>query len=105
MVYYGVGTYGGENESITVGGGFFDLVGDTPPSEFTFLIGGEVRTSKSVKLITENYIVPSDNFVLASVGIRFFGERLAGDFGLLIPIQKKNIGIPFFPWLGFAYNF
>jgi hypothetical protein len=104
VLYYGVGTYGGENKSITVGGGFFDLIGTTPPSEFLLLIGGEIRTSKSIKLITENYIIPADNFALASIGIRFFGKHLAGDFGLFTTIQEKE-RIPIFPWIGFAYNF
>jgi hypothetical protein len=104
VLYYGVGTYGGEDGAITVGGGSFDLIGVTPPSEFLLLIGGELRISKSVKLITENYIVPADNFALASIGIRFFGKHLAGDFGLLTTIQKKE-RIPIFPWIGFAYNF
>ena len=104
VLYYGVGTYGGEDKSITVGGGFFDLVGATPPSEFLLLIGGELRISKSVKLITENYIIPAGDFALASIGIRFFGKHLAGDFGLLTTIQKKE-RIPLFPWIGFTYNF
>ena len=104
LVYYGIGTYGNEDNSITFGGGYFGSTGNNSKSPLVILLGGELRASKSVKFITENYIVPTNDFTLISVGLRFFGEHLAGDFGLFRPFEKWGESF-FFPWVGFGYTF
>lgn len=102
-VAYGIGTYGTSKASITFGLGFGFSGGDFAEKPI-LVLGGDVRVSKSVKLMTENWIVLGEGSVL-SFGIRFFGKSLAADFGLVYPTDSGGDGFPFFPWLGFAYNF
>jgi len=102
-VIYGVGTYGSPSASLTAGLGWGyaeDDVADKP----LLIIGGEIQVSGSVKLITENWIPPGTNVTIHMFGIRFFGESLAGDFGLLTSSEAGG-AFPFLPWIGFVYNF
>ena len=69
------------------------------------MVGGEIQVSNSVKFITENWKFPDAEDLLVSFAIRFFGEHLAADFGLLTTTGKVEIGFRFIPWIGFAYNF
>ncbi len=102
-IAYGVATYGTEKATLTLGLGFGFSGGDFADKPI-IVIGGEVRVSKSVKLISENWLVLSGDVDLISFGVRFFGENLAADFGLITSTEAGD-GFPFFPWLGFAYNF
>ena len=97
---YGTATFGNERSSLTIAAGI--------PTERNqnslIVIGGELQTSSSLKLITENWIF--SNSILYSFGIRFFGEKLAADLGFMRSSEMDGgDGFPFFPWLGFAYNF
>lgn len=83
---YGVGTIGGPDKALTLGAtvpfiaadGESDI-GDQP----AFMVGGESRISRRMKLLTENYLFPSEGgYALVSGGVRFFGERLSADFGI-----------------------
>jgi len=103
-VFYGVGTYGTSSAALTLGLGW-GFAGDEVADEPIILIGGEARLSNSVKLITENWIPPESGVKFLSLGIRFFGDNLAADIGLIFPVTEYSNYIPFFPWLGFAYNF
>ena len=103
----GVGTFGPPNRSLTLGIGFGFGDGDFEETP-AFLVGGELQVSNSLKLISENYIIPEvEDGILFSGGLRFFGERLAADFALASTVDavRDSSGFPFFPWLGFAYNF
>ncbi len=103
----GVGTFGPPNRSLTLGVGFGFGGGEFEETP-VFLVGGEVQVSNNIKFITENYFIPNiKDAALVSGGIRFFGERLAADFALVtVPAALDEIdGFPFFPWIGFAYNF
>lgn len=121
---YGLVTYGGPERAITVGAGFAFAEGEIADGALV-VVGGETQVSNSVKLLTENYVVPvetnvttcplqtpctttteTDYEVALSAGIRFFGEQLAVDFALWTsPELIGEESFPFFPWLGFAYNF
>jgi hypothetical protein len=103
-IYYGVGTYGSTNASITAGLGW-GYSGSDVADKPIVLIGGEARASNSIKFITENWLLPNSDVNLFSFGIRFFDESLAADIGLIYPSSSINTGFPFFPWLGFVYNF
>ena len=103
----GVGTFGPPNRALTLGIGFGFGDGEFEETP-VFLLGGEVQLSNHVKLITENYVMPSvEDAVVVSGGIRFFGERIAADFALAtVPAAlDETDGFPFLPWIGFAYNF
>ena len=102
-IVYGVGTYGSENAALTVGLGWRFARGELE-NEPILLIGGELR-SAGIKLITENWIPPNSDVVFVSLGVWFFGENLAADFGLIHPACTDIRGFPFIPSIGFAYNF
>lgn len=97
---YAAGTFGNERASLT-----FSSRIPTEEGQNTFIvIGGELQTSESLKLISENWIF--DDYVLYGFGFRFFSGNLAADLGFFrSTAQSDGDGFPFFPWLGFAYNF
>jgi hypothetical protein len=103
-IVYGVSTYGNEKRSLTAGMGYGFAGGDFAKKP-VFMLGGEIRASRSIKWISENWLSPGENAYLLSLGLRFFGERLAADFALMRPLDVDMDGFPFFPWIGFAYNF
>ena len=103
-ILYGVTSYGTSRASLTVGLGWRFVNGETADNP-ALMVGGEIQVSNSVKFITENWKFPDAEDLLVSFAIRFFGEHLAADFGLLTTTGKVEIGFRFIPWIGFAYNF
>lgn len=103
-IVYGVGTYGTGEAAATagLGWGFF---GDDFANDPILMLGGELRVSNSVKLVSENWFPPGSEAYPLSLGVRFFGDRLAADIALIYPAGADMEGFPFMPWLGFAYNF
>lgn len=102
-ILYGVTSYGTSRASLTLGLGWGFVNGETADNP-ALMIGGEIQVSNSVKILTENWKFPDAEDLLVSFAIRFFGEHLAADFGLLTTTGEKS-GFPFLPWIGFAYNF
>lgn len=102
-IAYGVGTYGTDRNAFTLGLGY-GFSGSDFAENPVILLGGDTQISRRFKLITENWIILRDNIVFYSFGVRFFGESLAADFGFF-GVNRETSGFPFFPWLGFAYNF
>jgi hypothetical protein len=105
-IAFGLLTQGTAERSVTLGAGLGYADGQFARNP-AFLVGGELQLSNSVKLLTENYVVFNvEDAILLGGGIRFFGTRLAADFGLFTnPALLGEGGFPFIPWLGFAYNF
>ena len=103
-IIYGVGTYGTNDCALTAGLGWGFSSGEIA-NKPVLLIGGDYRISRNIKFITENWIPPDVDLVIWSFGLRFFGERLAGDLGFIRPSKFTSNGFPFIPWVGFAYNF
>ena len=101
-IVYSVATLGSTNGALTFGLGYGFLGGDFAEHP-VLMLGGELRASKSVKFITENWIFAGSEVSLISLALRFFGKNLAGDFGFFIPVSEGDS--VFIPWLGFAYNF
>ena len=98
---YGVVTRGSPTDSLTVGVGYGYANGDLAENP-AIMLGGEVRASRGVKLITENYLFPG-GVGLISVGPRFFGERLSADLGLAMPVGADDTFV--FPLVNFTWNF
>jgi hypothetical protein len=102
---YGVGTFGPTDGAVTLGVGFAwggGEVSDTP----VLVLGGEVRVGRSIKLISENYVIPDiEDAVLLSAGLRFFSDRVAADLAFWSVPSAEMEGFPLLPFVGFAYNF
>jgi len=102
-ILYGVGTYGTQDAALTAGLGWGFAQGELA-NEPIVLLGGELRISNSVKLVTENWLPPRTEDLFYSFGVRFFGESLSADLGF-IGTTRTFTGFPFIPWVGFSYNF
>jgi hypothetical protein len=118
---YGLVTYGSPEASVSAGLGFAFAEGDLSSGGIVTL-GGEYQVSNSIKLLSENYLIPFSESrfepststvqeatryeLILSFGVRFFGQRLAVDLaGITAPSLIGEDAFPFFPWVGFAYNF
>ena len=106
-IVYGVTTFGEPDGHLTLGAGWGyveDRIADRP----VLTVGGLKRTSRSIALITENWIFPSDEGfrALTTYGFRFLGERLSADlaFGNFIG-GGATILVPGIPLVGFAFRF
>jgi hypothetical protein len=132
-ILYGVGTWGTPDRSLTGGAGW-GFAGTDVENRPVFLLGGESRVSRRVKLITENYLIsyrereydpwtpPTDPFDprgpldpppyrevvryagLASAGFRIIGERLSADAGLGLFVGEGET-LCCLPLVNFVYNF
>jgi hypothetical protein len=97
---YGVGTFGGDTGSLTIGaGGAYTGSG---VEAAVLMVGGERRLHRSVKWVTENYLWTGGTGV-ASGGFRFFGERMSADLALAVPIGADGFFV--FPVVNFIYVF
>lgn len=97
---YGIASLGEPDQAVHVGAGWgYDRGGLA--SRPAVMLGGELRVSPMVKLLTENYLFPSDGGI-ASAGFRFFGERLSADIGLAAPMDAGDFFV--FPVLNFSWN-
>lgn len=101
-IVYGVGTAGSADHALTGGIGW-GYVEDDFSSRPAVVLGGETRVSSSLKLITENLFVPGESGAILSAGVRFFGERLSADAGLIG--FAGDGGDCCFPMVNFVYNF
>ena len=101
-VYYGVGTFGDGNGSVTLGGGY-GFAGGKIERKPVGMIGAEKRISRRIGIVTENYLLPvSHDNVLYSFGLRFMGEKITTDLALFNIAGSRVIGIP---WVDFVFHF
>jgi len=103
-IYYGVATFGNPDAALTCGLGW-GYAGDETADNPVIMFGGELRLSNSVKLVSENWLIPGSDVVPISFGFRFFGENLATDIGFINLAGADMGGWPFIPWVNFVYNF
>jgi hypothetical protein len=72
------------------------------------MIGGTVRLSPRTALVSENWLVLSKDFKLSeqpfAVGVRFLGDRLTADVGVILIGEVIHDGFPV-PWLSVSYHF
>jgi hypothetical protein len=103
-IYYGVGTFGDGNGSVTIGGGY-GFAGGKIQSKPVGMLGGEYRIARRLAVVSENYLLPvSENSVLYSFGFRFLGEKLTTDLALanVSGNNSNTIGIPY---VDFVFRF
>jgi hypothetical protein len=102
-INYGVGTFGTPDKALTLGLGF-GFSGDDFSNQPVAMIGGEVRTSRRIKLISENYFLPGETGLVWSAGLRIIGERISTDLGLAGFIGDGETGCCL-PIVNFSYAF
>ena len=103
-VMFGVATMGSENAAVTLGAGW-GWVDDDLASTPAILFGGESRVTRGVKLMTENYWIPtgdSDDAFLLTGGPRFMGDRLSADIAAAFTFDSGDIVL--FPLVNFVWN-
>ena len=96
---YGVLTVTEPAGSLSVGAGlaYEDGGGKSP----VVMVGADRRVRRNLKLLTENYVFKSGGIL--SGGVRFIGDRLSADVGLMIPLGID--GFVAFPVANFVYMF
>lgn len=102
-VIYGVGTWGTPDSSFSAGLGY-GFVGSEFASKPMVMVGGEVRLSRRLSFVTENWIFPGINQPLISYGIRFLGSKFSVDLAFYNVIGEDTL-LPGFPYISFVYNF
>jgi hypothetical protein len=122
---FGVGSFGSSNRSLSLGLGlaatreqeyYYDTAGNYLRSEHRWvfrdapvlMVGGTLGVAKRISLVTESWLFLGEDFALSEqpfgVGLRFFGDRLSVDVGVVLVAEILDEGFPI-PWLSFAYHF
>lgn len=98
---YGVATFGDEDGSVTAGAGF-GFTRTHASSAAVLMLGGSQRVSRSVALVSENYVFAAGGgATLFSGGARFMSEHIAVDVAL---IGCGDCGAVVVPYLSFIYR-
>lgn len=101
-IAYGVVTQGNTDHAVTVGLGYsYARSDDEDAGSGVLMLGGERRVSRRIKLVTENYVFKGGGFV--SGGLRFFGEKLSADIGLVAPLFEDDTFV--FPMINIVRKF
>jgi hypothetical protein len=103
-VAYAAGTLGSEDHAITVGLGWPFVVGQGGTTSPWGMLGAETRLSDRLKLLAELWKLPAADEIPGVFGLRFFGERMAVDFGLIHVLGADMGNWPFIPWVDFAVH-
>jgi hypothetical protein len=102
-IAYGAVTQGSNDNAATLGVGYaYERTEENDAGSAVVMLGGEHRVSRRIKLLTENYVFKGGGF--ASGGIRFFGEKLSADFGLVLPLFEDE-GFVLFPMINIVRKF
>ena len=89
-IAYGVVTQGSTDAAVTFGAGYAYASEDVSRAgEPVVMLGAEKRLSKRLKFVTENYWF--SGIGLASGGLRFMGDRLSADIGLVSPLGSDGV--------------
>ena len=111
-IAFAVASFGQQDKSFTAGLGLGYIKEEGEDFEFAehpiIMLGGNVRLSNSTALVSENWLITGEDFELSlqpfAIAIRFFGDRLAVDVGMILVGKVLEEGFPI-PWLSFVYNF
>lgn len=97
------GTFGTDDASITAGLGF-GFVDSEIADKPVVLIGGELRVTRRIALVTENWVFPGVDNPLISYGVRFFSETIAVDLAFFT-LTGEDAVTPGIPYIDFVVNF
>lgn len=106
---FAVGTFGTPDRSLSVGLGLArELGNEYADTEPILMLGGQARLSDSIALVSENWFFLGGDLRMSDqplgVALRFFGERLSADVGVVLIGEVLDEGFPI-PWLSFSYHF
>lgn len=102
-VAYGVGTFGNTDKALSTGIGYF-YSGDEVLNKPAFMLGGETRVGRRIKLITENYVLPDAVGVVWSGGIRIIGDVFNAEVAVL-GVADGDEAFCCMPIINFSYSF
>lgn len=92
-------TQGSTDSATTVGLGWAYEKGKPDSRSIVLMLGGEHRVSNHIKWVTENYAI--NGVLIVTGGVRFLGERLTADLGLVTTPEA----LPFaFPMVNFVWK-
>lgn len=103
---YGVFTSGGSETNFSIGAGYGLLDGELSKYP-AIMFAGTTRTSKTIALLTENYIITDQSghtVYLGVHGIRIMTKKSSFDIGLLFIPQIAD-EIPALPYVGYVRVF
>ena len=108
-IVFAVGTFGTRDHSLTAGLGLARELGDRfADAEPILMIGGQTRLSRSIALVSENWLVLDGEVPLSEqpfgLALRFFNGRLSADVGVVLVGELLDEGYPL-PWVSFTYHF
>ena len=107
-VFAGV-TLGEEDAHLTLNVGKpITITGDSSTvGDLLISVSGNIRASQAVRLISENWLMPSsDGLVhLNGAGVRFQGDSLACDLALIFVGANGDFALLPVPWIDFTFNF
>lgn len=101
-ILYGSGTLGDTERNMTLGVGYGFIEG-RPADLPTISLAGQMRITRRISLVTENWLIPNVNssgsyYGLFSYGVRFLSESFAIDLAMINNPDIASfspIGIPF----------
>ena len=100
-IAYAVVTQGHSDAAVTIGGGYAYASADEERAGApVVMVGAEKRVSKRRMFVTENYWFSGVGLV--SGGLRFMGERLSADLGLVAPLGVDETFV--FPLVNFVWK-
>lgn len=98
-IAYGVMTKGSADAAVTAGAGYaYASEDERHAGAPVMMLGAEKRISRRLKFVTENYWF--NELGLASGGLRFMGDRLSADIGLVAPLASGGVYV--FPMINFV---
>jgi hypothetical protein len=106
-IAFAVGTWGDRKASLSAGIGYAALLEDTDEGTPIVMLGAQKTVSSSIALVAESWIFARDvDLSQQPVGlaIRFFGERLSADVGVILFKEALEEGFPV-PWVSVSYHF
>lgn len=93
-VAYGVGTFGNDDRAVSAGLGYLYTGSGDDLNEPTLSLGGELRVSPRIKLITENHVAPYLGEAWLLAGMRVMGDRLHGELAVFGALGDSYCCVP-----------
>ena len=102
---YGIVTYGNTDDNATLGLGYGFVDGELS-SKPVITLSGMKRVSRRIGLVTENWLVPVDDYYgVLSYGLRFMGERLTVDLAFINNREIADVITIGIPYVDFVIKF